>query len=220
MTIKGVIFDFNGTLYWDTKLHNEAWKIFLERYGICLTDQEKVEKIHGKNNKDILSSLFTRQLGNEETSVLSNEKENIYQDLCLKTDMQLAPGAKKFLHFLMTENIPFTIATASELGNVDFYFEHLGLNSFFDHSKVAYDDGTMLSKPSPQIFQRAIAALGIEETDILIFEDSIAGILSAENAGAGKIIIVNSNDEEYTRWNYQKIKNFSEVDKTIFKNHQ
>ncbi len=220
MTIKGIIFDFNGTLYWDTKLHNEAWKIFLEKYGIGLTDQEKVEKIHVKNNADIMCSLFTRQLASEEISELSTDKEKIYQDLCLKTNMQLAPGAIEFLRFLLTENVPFTIATASELGYVDFYFEHLGLNSYFDQSKVIYDDGTMLSKPSPQIFQRAIAVLGIKETDILIFEDSIAGILSAENASAGKIIIVNSNDEEYGRWNYQKIKNFSEVDQAIFKNHQ
>jgi len=216
MTIRGVIFDFNGTLFWDTKLHNKAWDIFLEKKGIRLTDQEKGEKILGKNNKDIMSNLFQMQLTNEEISKLSIEKERIYQDLCLKTDMQLAPGVKEFLRFLMTKRIPYTIATASELGNVDFYFEHLGLNSFFDRSKVIYDDGSMLSKPSPQIFQRAMSVLGIKETDTLIFEDSIAGILSAENAGVGKIIIVNSNDEGYNRWNYQKIRNFSEVDKDIF----
>ncbi len=216
MTLKGVIFDFNGTLFWDTKLHNKAWDIFLEKKGIRLTDQEKVEKIHGKNNKDIISSLFSKPLTNEDISELSIEKERIYQDLCLMTDMQLAPGVKEFLRFLMTKSIPCTIATASELGNVDFYFKHLGLHSFFDRSKVIYDDGSMLSKPSPQIFQRAIAVLGIKETDILIFEDSISGIMAAENAEAGKIIIVDSNDGDYSRWNYQIIKNFAEVDKDIF----
>jgi len=216
MTIKGVVFDFNGTLFWDTKLHNEAWDIFLEKSGIRLTDQGKVEKIHGKNNKDIISSLFPGQLAREEISELSIEKERIYQDLCLKTEMQLAPGAKEFLRFLMTENIPYTIATASELGNVNFYFEYLGLNSFFDLSKVICDDGSMLSKPSPQIFQRAIAIIGIKERDILIFEDSISGIMAAENAGVGRIIIVDSNGNDYGRWNYQKIRNFSEVEKDIF----
>lgn len=216
MALKGVVFDFNGTLFWDTKLHNKAWDVFLEKNGIRLTDREKVAKIHGKNNRDIISNLFSSKLTNEKILKLSNEKELIYQDLCLKTDIQLAPGAEEFLRFLMTESIPYTIATASEVGNVNFYFEYLGLNSFFDRSKVIYDDGSMLSKPSPQIFHRAIAVLGIKETEILIFEDSIAGIMSAENAGVGRIIIVNSNDEEYGRWNYQKIKSFSEVDRDIF----
>jgi len=30
MKYSGVIFDFNGTLYWDTPLHDLAFDIFLE----------------------------------------------------------------------------------------------------------------------------------------------------------------------------------------------
>ena len=216
MKIKGVIFDFNGTLFWDTKLHNKAWDKFLEKMGIRLTDQEKNEKIHGKNNKDILSNMFAMQLSREEIEKLSTEKERIYQALCLQTDMQLASGAKEFLNFLMTNKIPYTIATASGLDNVDFYFKHLELNSFFDLSKVVYNDGNILSKPHPQIFQKTISVLGTKKNETLIFEDSISGIIAAENAEAGRIIIVDSNNDDYSRWDYQKIKNFSEVDKDMF----
>lgn len=46
MKIKGVIFDFNGTLFWDTTLHNKAWDIFLERHSFELSDNEKNEKKH------------------------------------------------------------------------------------------------------------------------------------------------------------------------------
>ena len=130
--------------------------------------------------------------------------------------MRLASGAKEFLSFLMTNKISYTIATASELENVDFYFEHLGLSSFFDRSKVIYNDGNILSKPHPQIFQKAISVLGTMENETLIFEDSISGIIAAENAGAGRIIIVDSNNDDYSRWNYQKIKSFFEVDQNLF----
>lgn len=41
MAIKGVIFDFNGTLFFDTHLHNRAWDIFLDRYSLMLQDVEK-----------------------------------------------------------------------------------------------------------------------------------------------------------------------------------
>ena len=213
--IKGVIFDFNGTLFWDTNIHNKAWDNFLEMYGINLTDSEKNEKIHGKNNKDILNTIFPNQLSNVEIDNLSAEKERIYQELCLQTDMQLAPGAKEFLNFLMKINIPFTIATASGLGNVEFYFEHLKLNSFFDRSKVIFNDGNIKSKPHPQIFQMAMNILGLNRNETLVFEDSISGITAAENAGISKIIIVNSNGDDYSRWNYQKIKDFREVDTTL-----
>ena len=58
MAVKGVIFDFNGTLFFDTQLHNQAWDIFLERYSLNLDDEEKDRKIHGKNNADILTNIF------------------------------------------------------------------------------------------------------------------------------------------------------------------
>jgi HAD superfamily hydrolase (TIGR01509 family) len=218
MGIKGVVFDFNGTLFWDTNIHNKAWDIFLEKNNIRLSNKEKNKKIHGKNNKDILNILFSNQLSKEEINRLSTEKEKIYQKLCLQTDMQLAPGANEFLNFLKNINIPFTIATASELNNVDFYFKHLELNSFFDRSKVIFNDGSIKSKPNPQIFQKAINIMGLMGCEILIFEDSISGIIAAENVKAAKIIIVNSNDDDYSRWDYQQIKNFMDVDKNLFNN--
>lgn len=100
MKIKGVIFDFNGTLFWDTTLHNKAWDIFLERHSFELSDNEKNEKIHGKNNKDILNGLFQQQLLQKDIDKFGKEKEKIYQELCLKTKMQLAPGAVDFFNYL------------------------------------------------------------------------------------------------------------------------
>jgi hypothetical protein len=40
--------------------------------------------------------------------------------------------------------------------------------------------------------------------------------MAAENAGVGKIIIVDSNGAGYSNWNYQIIKNFIEVDRNLF----
>jgi len=40
MKYTGVIFDFNGTLFWDTGLHNEAWQIFLDKYNLHLSDEK------------------------------------------------------------------------------------------------------------------------------------------------------------------------------------
>ncbi len=217
MKIKGVIFDFNGTLFWDTELHNKAWDVFLQRHNLKLSDKEKNEKIHGKNNKDILNALFQRQLLREDINKFGKEKEKIYQELSLQTNMQLAPGAVDFLNYLKEKSIPFVIATASEIDNVNFYFDHLKLESFFDRSEVIFNNGKMNSKPDPQIFNKALNVMGLSEKETLVFEDSISGIKSAENAKVAKIIIVNSNNDDYSNWNYQQIRNFTEVDKKLFK---
>lgn len=216
MKIKGVIFDFNGTLFWDTTLHNKAWDIFLDRHSFELSDNEKNEKIHGKNNKDILNGLFQQQLLQKDIDKFGKEKEKIYQELCLKTKMQLAPGAVDFFNYLKEKNIPFVIATASEIDNVDFYFEHLNLGAFFNKTEVIFNNGKIKSKPDPQIFNNAMTVMGLSEKEILIFEDSISGIKAAENANVAQIIIVNSNNDDYRNWSYQQIKNFAEVDKRLF----
>lgn len=216
MSVKGVIFDFNGTLYWDTALHNLAWDQFLEKNRIFLSDEEKDIRIHGKNNIDILKSLFTSELTLAEIARMSIEKEDIYQGLCVKHNLGLAPGSVTFFEFLLRNNIPYTIATAADLYNVDFYFRHLDLASYFNKSKVIYSDGTLNSKPDPEIFKKALGILGLEAKEVLIFEDSNAGIEAAENVNAGKIIIVNSTGSDYSRWNHQVITSFDDVDRLLF----
>lgn len=216
MAVKGVIFDFNGTLFFDTQLHNQAWDIFLERYSLNLDDEEKDLKIHGKNNADILTNIFNKEFSADETHNLIIEKESIYQSLCLQQEMELAPGSKELLDYLQSVNVPFTIATASDLFNVEFYFKHLNLGKYFDFGKVVYNDGTMKSKPDPEIFVRAMNVLNIKPEQALIFEDSSSGIGAAENSNAGKIIIVNSTNSDYSSYNHDVITSFSEVDRSIF----
>ena len=217
MLFSGVIFDFNGTLFWDTKLHNKAWDIFLTKYNLHLSDEDKFLKMHGKNNKDIFLSIFDKPLSDDEIQSFILEKEDLYQELCLQTEMPLAPGASDFLDFLKENNIPFTIATASGKENLDFYFKHLPLTKWFDYDKVVYNNGKIKGKPDPQIYQIAMSVINKNPEDIIIFEDAIAGLQAARNAKAGKIIVVDSNDDDYTDWtNCQIIKSFDEVGRTQF----
>ncbi len=218
MSFSGIIFDFNGTLFWDTKLHNKAWDIFLTKHDLYLSDDDKFSKMHGKNNRDIFISICGGQLPDQQIIDYTMEKELLYQELCLNTDMQLAPGVTGFLNFLKDENIPFTIATASGKENLDFYFEHLPLSSWFEYDKVVYNNGKIKGKPDPQIYQTALSVINKKPGEVIIFEDAVAGLQSARNAQAGKIIVVDSNDDDYTDWaDCQIIKSFDEVDRTQFK---
>lgn len=218
MLFSGVIFDFNGTLFWDTKLHNKAWDIFLTHHDLFLSDEDKFNKMHGKNNKDIFLSLFDESLTDTQIQKYILEKEGLYQELCLQTDMLMAPGAEEFLNYLKDHHIPFTIATASGKENLDFYFDHLPLSRWFEYDKVVYNNGKIKGKPDPQIYQIAMSVINKKPEEVIIFEDAVAGLQAARNADAGKIIVVDSNDDDYTDWSdCQIIKSFNEVDKSQLK---
>jgi beta-phosphoglucomutase-like phosphatase (HAD superfamily) len=113
--------------------------------------------------------------------------------------------------------VPFTIATSADNFNLDFYFREMKLDRWFDRSKIAYNDGTVNGKPAPDIFLRAAELLRIPIEDIVIFEDSKAGIKAAENAGAGKIYVVDSiGDENLRNFGHDMITHFNQTDRSLF----
>ena len=183
-----VIFDFNGTLFWDTPLHNKAWDLFLAYHRITISDEQKNRVLHGKHNQEILKMLFDQDLTLEEINIFISEKENIYQKMVRETGLKLAPGVEDFLDFLYGQGVRFTIATASGIENVSFYFEYLDLARWFDISKVVFNNGRIKSKPDPEIYLLAAEGLHLLPADCLVFEDARAGITAARRAGAGRIV--------------------------------
>jgi HAD superfamily hydrolase (TIGR01509 family) len=215
MRFKGAIFDFNGTLFWDTAFHDRAFDIFLKQHNIQLTDEEKRVKIHGKPNVDIMRGIFGNHLTKSEATAMGLEKEAIYRELCIN-DLKFAPGAEELFNFLKSNHISMTIATSSGIENINFYFDKMGLGRWFDIEKTAYDNGTFRGKPHPDVFLAAAKKLGLKPEETLMFEDSVAGILAAENANAGKVYIVNSYGENYSRFSHEIITDFKEVDRNLF----
>lgn len=216
MQKQGVIFDFNGTLFWDTKLQNDSWDVFLNKYGFELSDEEKNKYVHGINMKDSFEFLFQREVGDEEVLQLSEEKEMVYREMCLKEGMELAPGAKNLIEFLLNNEIAIGIATASEKNNVEFFIEQFNLLKYFKRERIIYNDGTHRGKPHPDLFNAAIKAINLEPSQVTIFEDSAAGLKAAENAHAGNIIIVNSANTSYNGFSFQQIRHFDEFDRGFF----
>lgn len=191
--MKGIIFDFNGTLFLDSEIQENAWKTFGTKLsGRNITDEEFNTYFHGRTNKDTLEYLTERVLTDKEVNELAQQKESIYRDLC-KSDLnkfKLAPGVERYLDYLKENNIPFTIATASEINNVNFFIKEFQLDKWFDIIKIVYDDGTFRGKPEPDIYLKASEALNIQPDNCIVFEDALSGVQSAQRAGVKEIIAV------------------------------
>lgn len=209
--IKGVIFDFNGTLLWDTPYHNKAWNIFLEKYGISITEQEIHDHMHGKTNGEIFPYLFKRQISGEELLKFSSEKEGIYRSLVEADDFQLADGVVETFDRCLGASLPLAIATSSDRQNADFYFERYNLKKWFMRMRFVYNDYTFKSKPEPDIFCIAANRMFLDPSEIMVFEDSPAGIEAARRFGAGRIVIVNSAGMDYSQYPFTVIDSFDQA---------
>ena len=189
---KAVIFDFNGTMFFDEDKHVLSWKSFAkEKFGVDLKDEDFVNHIHGHSNDSILNFLTGKTFSTEEVLKLAEEKEKEYQKLCERDEknLHLVLGLPEFLDLLQKEHVPVAICTASMKPNVDWYKKTFHLERWFDDGHIIYDDGTLTKgKPDPMIYNRAIKALNVKAEDCLVFEDALSGILSARNAKVGMVV--------------------------------
>ncbi len=188
--MESIIFDFNGTMVFDQKLQEKAWRTYLNKLiNRPVTDEEFQNHVHGVNAKDTLEYFLHKKLTTDEVSRLEEDKEDIYRDLAKRDpDYVLVDGLEEFLDHLKRREISFTIATASNLGNVNFYFSQLPLDRWFDRNLIVYNNGTIPGKPEPDIFLRSARKLGADIKNCIVFEDSLSGIKAAKRAGAGKIV--------------------------------
>lgn len=195
MSYNGIIFDFNGTLFWDSELHMEAWREFSRRLrGTPFSDEEMLKYMFGRTNEDIIAYAIGKRPSPELVEKFAVEKEQVYRDMCkLHPEIfKLAPFAEEFLDYLKANNIPRTIATMSEKENVDFYIKEFHLEKWFDVEKIVYSDGIIPGKPAPDIYLIAAKRLGLDPKNCIVVEDAISGINAAKNAGIGKVVAIAS----------------------------
>lgn len=195
MMYKGIIFDFNGTLFWDSEKHLEAWREFSKRLRPHpFTDEEMRDYMFGRTNEDIIAYLIGKKPSKEMVDTLGQEKEAVYRQMCRNDakNTHLAPYAEEFLDWLKENNIPRTIATMSEKSNVDFYIKEFNLEKWFDIDKIVYSDGAIKGKPAPDIYEIAAGKLGLKPQECVVVEDAVSGIEAARAAGIGKIVAIAS----------------------------
>ena len=191
MIYQGILFDFNGVLWWDNHLQESAWREFAEQqFGVFLTDDDMAVEIHGRNNQHTLEFLAGIPLKTWQVDQLSNQKEALYRELCLAEgeNFRLSPGAVELLDALRAGGIPRTIATASGWDNLLFFIEHLQIERWFAREGILYDDGSRPGKPAPDIYLSAAQKIGVKPANCIVVEDSMAGIQAARAAGIGYII--------------------------------
>ena len=208
------IFDFNGTLFWDSHYHSKSWYDFLDAYDIQLSSEDINHHIQGRNAKDIFEFIFKREFSKAELDQLVEEKESLYREECLQNGMALALGAIELIQYLKDRKIPIAIATASRKTNVEFFIEHFELLTYFNRDNIIYDDGKSKGKPHPDLFLKAIKSLSVNPENVTIFEDSIAGIEAAKRCSVKNVVLVNSSTSNNDK-KVISISDFSDFDRGL-----
>ena len=194
--LKGILFDFNGTLFFDSNMHFEAFRRIMPKYGLPRpTDEFLIQNVFGTTNPYVYRKFINPNATDAECAVFDKEKIELYFDICLEMPekFRLVPGVPEMLDRLKEQGIPYAIATGSNKTEMDFFIKHLGLERWFSWDNILYTDGSFNGKPAPDCYVLAAKKLGLDPSDCIVFEDGSSGIRAATAAGAGAIVAVFEN---------------------------
>lgn len=180
--ITACLFDLDGVLVDTAKYHYLAWKKLAEELGIEFTEEhnELLKGVSRMDSLDIILKLGNLTLPEEQKLELAEKKNRVYVDYILvMQEDEIFPGVKDFLLELRKQQIGVALGSASK--NAMLILERLRITGLFD----AIIDGTKVSKakPNPEVFLKGAEALGADPAACVVFEDAIAGVEAAKNAG-------------------------------------
>jgi beta-phosphoglucomutase len=182
MIIKACLFDLDGVVVDTAHFHFLAWKNLSEKLGFDFTehDNERLKGVSRMDSLAILLEIGKVNLTGPEKIRYAEEKNQLYlQYIRNMTPDDVLPGVKTFLSELKESGILLGIGSASK--NARTILERVGLMAVFD----VIVDGNLISqaKPHPEVFSLGAEMLQVDPSQCIVFEDAIAGIQAAHNAG-------------------------------------
>lgn len=191
--MKAAIFDMDGVVVDDMRLHFKSWQMMLGNHGKEVEQDEFLKKFSGMSAPDTIQKIFP-DMEWKKVMELATEKRRIYEDL-LKSDLQPVEGLKEFLEELKEHGFRIGLATSATGKEMNFVLEKTGLKSYFevqnDASKFEH------RKPDPEPYRKTAKELGVPPEKCVVFEDAIMGILSARRAGMKVVGVATTLEPEY-----------------------
>lgn len=182
MTIRACIFDLDGVIVDTARYHFLAWKRLADNLKINFSgkDNERLKGVSRMDSLEIILELGGLHLDKSKKEEYAALKNQWYVEFINKmTPGEVLPGAVEFINEIRKAGIRTAIGSASK--NTPLILERVGIRDLFD----AVADGNVVhkAKPDPEVFLTAAQMLGALPADCVVFEDAIAGVRAAINAG-------------------------------------
>ncbi|MGW4300950.1 HAD-IA family hydrolase [Streptomyces sp. NPDC004646] len=173
LNARALLLDMDGTLVNSDAVVERIWRRWAAEHG--LDGDATMKVVHGRQGHASMALLLPERPHEEN---LADNARMLAEETADMNGVIEVPGAAAFLAAL--QGLPHALVTSADvpLSTARMAAADLPLP---DLRITAESVGA--SKPDPEGFLKAAAALGIDPSDCIVFEDSGAGIAAGRSAG-------------------------------------
>jgi HAD superfamily hydrolase (TIGR01509 family) len=189
--IQAILFDFNGVIIDDERIHLKAYREVFAAEGVSLTDEEYFPCL-GMDDAAFVRAAFTRagrSLTDEKMRVVIDREHELHRAL-IEEELPVSQGVVTFIK-AAARQFQLGIVSMAERSEIDFALELASLLNLFS-AFVSAEPG-LKHKPAPDCYQRGFELLNEERRadrrlplvarECLAIEDAPPGIEAARAAG-------------------------------------
>ncbi|MGQ9806150.1 MAG: HAD family hydrolase [Chlorobiales bacterium] len=195
-SIKAIIFDMDGVLIDAKDWHYEALNKALALFGFSISRYDHLVTYDGLPTKKKLEMLTLERGLPKGLHHFINELKQIYT-----MEMTFQKCKPVFYHeyalsHLKADGYKLAVASNSIRQTVELMMEKSNLMRHLD--LILSNQDVSSPKPDPEIYNTAIARLGLKPEECMIVEDNQNGIKAAQASGAHVMIVGSVEEVNYT----------------------
>ncbi|MBD1904983.1 HAD family phosphatase [Funiculus sociatus GB2-A5] len=206
MTLKAVLFDFNGVIIKDEAIHRDLIDEILISENLRSKPGEYRQFCLGRSDRFCLKQILTnrgREVRDGYLTQLVNRKTQAYQQALDKLEeLPIYPGLEDFIQKLRLHEVKLAIVSDALRAEVELVLNRTGLLEHF--SVIIAADDTTTSKPEPDGYLLAIERLNLKASNCLAIEDTPTGIQAARSAGVQVVGVAHTYPfhmlQRWTNW--------------------
>jgi HAD superfamily hydrolase (TIGR01509 family) len=183
MTIRALIFDFDGLIL-DTETPDvEVWRAIYAEHGQAYPIERWSQIIGGWGNSDFDPADALQDLVGKPLDLRALRERYRRESDAMILRAPVLEGVREILAAARRLGLRCAVASSSELGWVKPHLERLGLRDQFETITTGDDVPSGRTKPHPDVYLKALEALQLGAGEVLALEDSPNGARAARAAG-------------------------------------